>query len=36
MSSFATSMAYGLGVVVISLAVIAGLGIFFWIKSAKK
>ena len=34
--SFAESMAYGLGVVVISLGVIAGLGIFFWIKSAKK
>jgi hypothetical protein len=34
--SFAESMAYGLGVVVITLGIIGGLGVFFWIKSAKK
>lgn len=34
--SFATSMAYGLGVVVITLGIIVGLAAFFIVKSAKK
>ena len=36
MSFFQESMAYGLGVVVITLGVIGGLAAFFIVKSGKK
>ena len=34
--SFAESFAYGIGVVVITLGIIGGLGIWLWLKSAKR